>query len=242
VTPLTPNVPTAGTLSQADCPGQTQRNGPLTFFTLIDRYSFTAAAGQQVRLVVQVPETFGSNGIPLTLSLSDANGVLAQGPQITNFGAVLGTGYVPDTGSFALPRAGTYFVELASGNPFNYTLTAQLSPAGCDYAVSPPRLGVSGTNAAPGSFNVIAAPGCTWTATSNASWLTLTSVINGLVTGTGNGTVNFTVANNPDDVARTATIRLGDQTVTVEQSWQRRYVRARQSHCRTNLDGNVYEQ
>jgi len=60
-------------------------------------------------------------------------------------------------------------------------------------------------------------PGCTWTATSNASWLTLTAP----TTGTAAGTLNYSYASNPGE-HRTGIIRLsypgGSATHHVEQS------------------------
>ncbi|MDQ4120766.1 MAG: DNA/RNA non-specific endonuclease [Acidobacteriota bacterium] len=63
-----------------------------------------------------------------------------------------------------------------------------------------------------GSVGVTAGTGCGWTATSNNSWIT----INGGATGSGNGTVNYTVAANTG-AARTGTLTIGGQTFTVNQ-------------------------
>ena len=54
--------------------------------------------------------------------------------------------------------------------------------------------------------------GCTWTATSNASWLTITSG----ASGTGSGDVTYSVAANSGGV-RTGTLTIADQTLTVTQ-------------------------
>ena len=55
---------------------------------------------------------------------------------------------------------------------------------------------------------------CTWTATSNASWITITSGSN----GTGNGTVSYSVSSNTDTSQRTGTMTIAGQTFTVTQS------------------------
>ncbi|MBF0539487.1 MAG: DUF1566 domain-containing protein, partial [Nitrospirae bacterium] len=55
---------------------------------------------------------------------------------------------------------------------------------------------------------------CTWTASSNASWIT----INSGSTGSGNGTVAYTVAANADTSQRTGTLIIAGQTFTVTQS------------------------
>ncbi|NOT58740.1 MAG: hypothetical protein HOP19_00790, partial [Acidobacteria bacterium] len=64
-----------------------------------------------------------------------------------------------------------------------------------------------------GSFNVTAGAGCTWTATSNQAWLTIT----GSASGTSNGTVNYAVAVNAG-AGRSAVISVGGQTFTVTQA------------------------
>jgi hypothetical protein len=55
--------------------------------------------------------------------------------------------------------------------------------------------------------------GCTWTATSNASWLTITSG----ASGNGSGQVTFDVAANPGAV-RTGTLTIANQMLTVIQA------------------------
>jgi uncharacterized protein (TIGR03437 family) len=66
----------------------------------------------------------------------------------------------------------------------------------------------------PGSVAVTAQGGCTWTATSNSGFITITSGSS----GAGNGTVNFSVAANTSQNARTGTLTIGAQTFTVTQS------------------------
>jgi hypothetical protein len=63
-----------------------------------------------------------------------------------------------------------------------------------------------------GSFNVTAPAGCSWTAVTGASWIT----INSGASGTGNGTVAFTAAANPG-ASRSDTIVVAGQTFTVTQ-------------------------
>lgn len=64
-----------------------------------------------------------------------------------------------------------------------------------------------------GNIAVTAQGGCTWTATSNANWLTITAGSS----GAGNGTVAFTVAANTLG-PRTGLITINNQTFTVTQA------------------------
>ena len=62
-----------------------------------------------------------------------------------------------------------------------------------------------------GSVAVTAPAGCTWAASSTASWLTITSG----ASGNGNGTVAYNAGVNTTTSARSATLSVGGQTVTV---------------------------
>lgn len=65
-----------------------------------------------------------------------------------------------------------------------------------------------------GDISVIAALGQSWTAVSNVDWI----VIKSGATGTGNGTVHYTVAANPGFTSRTGTMTINGQTYTVGQA------------------------
>ena len=82
----------------------------------------------------------------------------------------------------------------------------------CTYDVSPTRRTVSSAGEQV-SVDVTTQPGCAWRATSNASWLAITSG----ATGSGTGSVRVTVAANSGS-GRTGTITLADRTVTFEQA------------------------
>src|SRR5262249_43828958 len=68
-------------------------------------------------------------------------------------------------------------------------------------------------NGGTGTVNVVATPGCGWTAVSNANFVTISSGSS----GTGNGVVGFTVAAN-GGAARNGTLTIAGQTYTVNQS------------------------
>ena len=61
-------------------------------------------------------------------------------------------------------------------------------------------------------MSVTTSAACTWTATSNASWITVT----GGASGTGSGSVTYTAAAN-DGAARTGTLTIAGSTLTVTQ-------------------------
>ena len=116
---------------------------------------------------------------------------------------------------------GTVRVDVAanSGAPRNGTVTvggvafSVQQDSGCSYTLS-----ANSTNApiggGPGSVGVQTTAGCSWTASSNVSWITIT----GGGSGTGNGTVQFTVASNTGSPPRSGTLTIAGRTFTVNQA------------------------
>lgn len=72
----------------------------------------------------------------------------------------------------------------------------------------------AGAGGLAGTVSVTAATGSAWTATSNASWIGITSGSN----GSGSGTVAYSVAANTGTSSRTGTLTIGGQTFTVTQA------------------------
>jgi len=93
------------------------------------------------------------------------------------------------------------------------TVTVNQAAAPCSYSVNPTTLSVAAGGGATGPITITAAAGCTWTATSNASWLSITAG----ASGTGNGTVSIGAAANTG-APRTGTLTVANQTITVNQA------------------------
>ncbi len=92
-------------------------------------------------------------------------------------------------------------------------LTFTLNQAGaCAYTLTPAG-GSYPTTGGNGSFTVNSNAGCTWSASTGASWIH----INSGLSGSGPGQVTFAVDPNTGD-ARTGTITVADQTFTVAQA------------------------
>jgi uncharacterized protein (TIGR03437 family) len=85
--------------------------------------------------------------------------------------------------------------------------------AACTYSIAPASQSLT-AGAATGSVTVTAGSGCTWTAVSNASWITITSG----ATGNGSGAVGYSVAANTGTSTRTGTLTIAGQTFTVTQA------------------------
>jgi Putative binding domain, N-terminal len=90
------------------------------------------------------------------------------------------------------------------------------SPSGssgsCTYALSATGVGAAGGGSS-GTINVTAPAGCAWTAQSGAGWIT---VVSG-ATGSGNGSVGYSVAANPGGL-RSSTLTIAGITIPVDQA------------------------
>ena len=104
--------------------------------------------------------------------------------------------------------------------------------SGCAYSLSPTNttIAAGGGNS---SFSINTTVGCPWTATSNDSWITITST----ASGTGSGNVSFSVQAN-SGVARTGTITAANQTFTVNQSGGCSYSLSAATAAFTEAGGN----
>ena len=84
---------------------------------------------------------------------------------------------------------------------------------GCTYSISPTSANYGATGGT-GSFSVTTQAGCTWTASSNNNWIHIT----GGASGTGNGTVSYSVDANGSSSSRSGTITAAGRTFTITQS------------------------
>jgi Putative binding domain, N-terminal len=92
-------------------------------------------------------------------------------------------------------------------------LRVSQDPAPCQFEISPTTESVpaSGTS---GTITIAGQLGCAWTATSGASWITITSN----ASGNGNGTVSYSVAANNSEGSRSGTMAIANRTFTVNQA------------------------
>lgn len=85
-------------------------------------------------------------------------------------------------------------------------------PAPCTFQVAPTEFNDVLFSGSPVQVDVTTQAGCTWSAASNATWVTFSSGTN----GTGSGRVHLSVAENTG-AARSGTLVIAGQTVTVNQ-------------------------
>jgi uncharacterized repeat protein (TIGR01451 family) len=86
--------------------------------------------------------------------------------------------------------------------------------ATCSYSLGPTNAAVA-SGVGTGTLSVITSAGCSWNAVSNAtSWLNVTSG----TSGSGNGTVGYSFAANPNPTPRSAAITVGGQPFILTQA------------------------
>lgn len=166
--------------------------------------------------IAPASQAVGSAGGPGNVAIAAGTGCAwtavanASWLRVTSGSSSSGNGtvdYSVDVNTAAAPRSGTLTV---AGQTFTVD---QSAAAPCTYSISPTRATfLQGGGAA--SVAVTAAPGCAWTAVSNASWITI-----GGASGSGSGTVTYAVSTytgNPKN--RNGTMTIAGQTFSVKQS------------------------
>ena len=166
----------------------------------IDRNSQSVAAGGTTGVSVSVSAgsgcawTAASNVAWITITA----GATGSGNGKVTFNVAANTGSA---------RTGTLTI---GGNVFTVN---QAAAAACSYQINPSSQSIGASGGAGSPVDVSTTGNCSWTAASNAAWITVTSG----ATGTGDGEVAFSVAANTG-AARTGTLTIAGQAFTVNQA------------------------
>ncbi|MBK6999481.1 MAG: DUF1566 domain-containing protein [Rhodoferax sp.] len=170
---------------------------------------------------------------PCTLSANPATITAGVSSTLTASCSPAATGYTWTGGTCAgttgatctvTPTATTTYTVTgtnADGTGTAASATVTVNP--CTYTLGTSSASVA---ASASTGNVSVTSSCAWTATSNVSWISITSG----ASGSGNGTVAYTVAANTGTAARMGTLTIAGKTVTVTQS---------SSTLQVNADGTV---
>ena len=93
------------------------------------------------------------------------------------------------------------------------TYSVEASKSTCTYSISPPSQSFA-ASAGTGTVSVSTQSTCPWTAASGVSWLTITSGSS----GTGNGTVRYSVSANTSSTSRSVSSTIAKSVFTVTQA------------------------
>jgi RHS repeat-associated protein len=134
----------------------------------------------------------------LTIASEDTHGF---GPATINY-------------SFTANNSGEQRTTLIRIGGKTLTVTQPPNQASCSYSLNDTDEPVSEQGGS-GSLTMTTGAGCAWTAVSNASWLTVTSPLNG--NGSGTGPIGYSVVANNSGAQRTGMITARGRTFTVTQ-------------------------
>ncbi|MBL8240541.1 MAG: S8 family serine peptidase [Bryobacterales bacterium] len=103
-------------------------------------------------------------------------------------------------------------ISVRMSDPKSCTAVFHDAPA-CTYSIAPMSTSLPASGGE-GSVKVSAPTGCTWIALRSVQWVTITSG----TSGSGDGSVKFTVAANTNGMTRNGALAIGGQTFIIEQA------------------------
>ncbi|MGA1869867.1 MAG: BACON domain-containing protein [bacterium] len=194
--------------------------------TSADSRTGTMIIGGQSFIVIQSGISCSYSVIPATRSFSSSYGtdiVSVTAPSGCNWEASSNDSWITITSesSGSGNRAVNYSVSSNTSTSSRIgtmtiageTVTVSQSGVPCAYSIFPTNQSFDSMNGS-GSVNVTTQSGCNWTATSNESWITITSG----TSGRSNDTVAYSVEANTSTDSRTGTMIIAGNTFTVSQS------------------------
>jgi pseudomonalisin len=174
----------------------TQAGAPATTFALGSASASAAAAGGSGTVAILAPSKTST-----WKAVSNAGWIVITG-------AASGTGtqnltYTVAANSSTAARTGTMTIA-------GLTFRVNQAAAGCAYQITLGSISASASGYSD-SVAVTAPTGCSWTALSNVSWVTVKSG----ASGNGNGTVTFAIAFNNTGKTETGTLTVAGHTLTI---------------------------
>ncbi|MBL8213519.1 MAG: BACON domain-containing protein [Bryobacterales bacterium] len=184
---------------------------------------YTTSGGSPTQATSTFPNGFSINNSGQVANIRLNSGVYVGNTKVIQIGDVLFDSvvtsldyyYTSDKSPKIINDSGTvvFGYELANG----YTGIATASTTGggsnCTYSVSPTSFNV-GSAGGSTTFTLTTQNGCPWTPTGMPSWISLSAGAQG---GTADGSVTIQVAAHSGTLPRQGTLKLGGQTITVNQ-------------------------
>jgi len=135
----------------------------------------------------------------------NATGILSAGAATTLIHDV--TAYVDVAPCILIGGSSTGLICVSVAN------TSSGSSQACSFSLSPTNQSFD-TAGGTGNVSVQTSSGCSWSATTNVTWISVTTG----ASGTGNGTVVYQVQPNTTGQARSGSLTIAGQTFTVSQA------------------------
>jgi hypothetical protein len=165
-----------------------------------------------------------TTGVPWTAASSAGWITITSGSSGTGSGTV---GFNVAANTVTSSRAGTISVG-------GETVTVSQAGVTPEFSISPTERSFPSAGG-PGDVAVTGTAGFPWTSQSHASWITITSG----GSGSGNGTLHYSVAVNPNTTSRTGTLTVAGETHTVNQAGLNPYSVSPSSQSYTHGGGTL---
>jgi uncharacterized protein (TIGR03437 family) len=203
--------------------GQTQA-GTIVAAAQSNSYTFGASANDVVNFTLATT----SGSLSPKIRIYDPTGAQLADAYPTYGSGLCNGGATVELNSVKLPATGTYTVlvgDCGDTNAGKYDLSAQCfgvctappppppPPATCNYTLAPASQLIPAAAGA-GAVGVLTTAGCQWTASSGASFLSITSGSS----GTGSGVVQFSATANTSPAAQVGTLTIAGITATINQA------------------------
>jgi pseudomonalisin len=184
-----------------------------SFDVAVSPASLSVAQSASAAATVKVTATggFGSpvsvtvTGLPAGVTSSVSPALLPSGP---------GSATLTVTASSSAAAGSSTFTVAVAGGGLTRTVSVPLTvTAGCTFTINPTTASI-GAAASANTVQVTTGSACSWTATSPASWLTISAG----ASGKGSGSMTWNAAANTATAPRTASLTIAGQTLAVTQS------------------------
>lgn len=194
--------------------GSASRDGMIVVNGEQARISQRAPCRYDVRPSSQSVEADGGSGSIAVTTASDCSWTAAADSSWIALTSSSGTGSGTVNYTVGPNPGSTRSGEIVIANQRSTITQAGIGapPPACNATISPTSQSIAAAGGAGTPVTVSAPSTCRWTATSSVSWITIGSG----ASGTGNGTVTFTVANNTG-AERTGTLSIAGRAFTVTQ-------------------------
>jgi hypothetical protein len=151
----------------------------------------------------------GLPGVTMTLSGSQSSTAATNGSGNYSFTVPAGGNYTvtPSLPGYSFSPPSQTFADLSANQ------TATFAAAACVLSVTPTAVFLDSTSQLGPALSVVTNPGCSWVASANASFIDITSG----ASGSGNGTVTFSVPANTTGADLTGTLSVNSQAVSITQ-------------------------
>ncbi len=176
------------------------------------RVNISSSGGPSCPTVTNISPASGAPGTSVTITGANFTGVNAV--RFANNVMAQFTVNSDTRISTTVPQgAVTGSITISKPNCADTTTTVFTVTGSCTYSINPTSQSFLASGG-DGSVSVTTSTNCAWQATSNVNWI----IINSGASGSGNGTVRYSVQSNPGAGSRTGSLTIAGQNFTVTQS------------------------